>query len=329
MLSRNRSVSGVKSYVRATTNPSKKSWVRNFVDWYIGADGLPLKERSGIVRYFIRADDAIVWGDSPEELKKEYSGCLPKSFTFIPAKLTDNKILVESDPAYLANLKALNRVERMQLLDGNWNIEATAGMYFKKHFFEEIKAVPALVTIVRCWDRAATDFSEGDRGDPDFTVGLKLGVDGNNQFYILDIIRERLSALKIEKLIINTAKQDGLDCIVKGFQDPGGAGKNEIENFIRMLSGFGITTEKITTDKQTSARAVSAQSEAGNIKMLESCSNKDIFYSEVENFPEANHDDIVDAFSGAFNYLALNRTDDFTDEFISRNITNIQLNEDW
>jgi predicted phage terminase large subunit-like protein len=200
-------------------------------------------------------------------------------------------------------------------------------MYFKKSYFEEVNATPPLTNIVRCWDRAASEFKDGDKGDPDFTVGLKLGVDKNNQFYILDIIRERYSALKVEQLILNTAKQDGVGCVVKGFQDPGGAGKNEIENFIRMLSGFQIEVEKINVDKQTASKPSSAQAEAGNIKVLKSCRNKENFYIEAENFPEGRHDDTIDAFTGAFNYLSLKRIDDFTNECIPNNIVNVNLTE--
>ena len=329
MLSRNRSVSGIKPYIRATTNPSANSWVKKLVQWYINDEGLPIPERSGVKRFFIRDDNKLVWSTSKKELEENYFGSIPKSFTFIPAKLDDNKILTKMDPSYLANLKALSKVERLQLLDGNWNIEESAGLYFKKEYFEEVNAAPKLITTVRCWDRAASEFKEGDKGDPDFTVGLKLGVDENNQFYILDIIRERYSALKVEKLILNTAKQDGPNCIVKGFQDPGGAGKNEIENFIRMLSGFQIEVEKINTDKVTSAKPSSAQAEAGNIKVLKSCRNKEDFYIECENFPDGKHDDIIDALTGAFNYLALKRVDDFTDDLIPNSIVNIDSLNEW
>ena len=132
-----------------------------------------------------------------------------------------------------------------------------------------------------------------------------------------------------KKLIVNTAKQDGINCIVKGFQDPGGAGKNEIENFTRMLAGFSVVYEKINVDKITSSKAVSAQAEAGNIKILKSCKNKEEFYFESENFPEVAHDDIIDALSGAFNYLAFKRVDEFTDDFIPNDISNNNYINEW
>ena len=329
MLSRNRSISSIKPYVRATTNPSSKSWVRKLIDWYLLPDGQADFSKSGVVRYFIRIDSKLVWGATAKELQKKYPESIPKSFTFIPAKLSDNKILMKQDPSYLANLQALSRFERMQLLDGNWNVEETAGLFFKKHYFTEIDAAPKIVNSVRCWDRAATEWTEGDKGDPDFTVGVKLGVDADGLYYIMDIIRERYSALKVEKLICNTAKQDGISCTVKGFQDPGGAGKNEIENFTRMLAGFDVVSEKINVDKITSSKAISAQSEAGNVKVLKTCRNKDEFYYEAENFPEGSHDDIIDALSGAFNYLSLSRVDDFTDDFIPSDLSNTNLLQDW
>ena len=329
MLSRNRSISSIKPYIRATTNPSSKSWVKKLIEWYLLPNGQPDLKKSGVKRFFIRKDDKIVWSSSYEELQKKSPESLPKSFTFIPAKLTDNKILLTQDPTYLSNLQALSKFERLQLLDGNWNVQENAGIFFKKHYFTEVNATPKLLNIVRCWDRAATEYKEGDKGDPDYTVGLKLGVDEDGIYYILDIIRERYSALKVEKLILNTAKQDGLNCIVKGFQDPGGAGKNEIENFTRMLAGFNVVHEKINVDKITACKAVSAQAEAGNIKILKTCRNKEEFYFESENFPEVKHDDIIDALSGAFNFLALKRIDEFTDDFIPRDITTTNHLSEW
>ena len=55
MLSRNRSLCGIKPYVRATCNPDADSWVRDYIDWWIDdSTGYPIKERSGVLRYMIR-----------------------------------------------------------------------------------------------------------------------------------------------------------------------------------------------------------------------------------------------------------------------------------
>lgn len=305
MLSRNRSTSGIRPYIRATTNPDASSWVRKWIEWFIGPDGLPIKERSGVLRWFVRDGDRLLWGDSEEEMRKRFPGQEPKSFTFISSKLEDNKILMNKDPSYRANLMALSQVERSRLLDGNWNVKPSAGNVFNSSWFQEVEVLPPMKRIVRAWDRAATEWKEGDPGDPDHTVGFKLGQCFAGQFYVMDIERVRLSAFKVDQLIRFTASRDGREVIVKAFQDPGGAGKGEAEHFIRMMSGYQVEVEKIQTDKITSSRSASAQVEAGNVKVWSKCKHKEEFYDELQNFPLAKHDDIVDGFTSAFNYLTL------------------------
>ena len=50
----------------------------------------------------------------------------------------------------------MTRVEKAQLLDGNWNIRPTAGDYFARSDFGIVSAVPAGAKRVRAWDLAAT-----------------------------------------------------------------------------------------------------------------------------------------------------------------------------
>jgi len=51
MVSRNRSMSGVRPYIRATCNPDADSWVVEFISWWIDQDtGLPIPERAGVLR---------------------------------------------------------------------------------------------------------------------------------------------------------------------------------------------------------------------------------------------------------------------------------------
>lgn len=303
MMSRNRSTCGVRPYIRATTNPDPDSWVRKFIDWWIGADGFAIKERSGVIRWFIRQDDKIIWGASREELINQYGKEFrPKSVTFIPAKLTDNQILMKKDPGYLANLLAMNRVDRGRLLDGNWNIRASAGMMFQRQWFPVIDAIPpGWARIIRFWDRAATTPSEANP-DPDYTRGLKLYQYPNGSFVIADVRTTRTTPGRVEELIKQTAAHDGIDCQVMSQQDPGSAGVCEAEHFVKSLGGFDVHTMLTSKDKVTRAKPVSAQAEAGNVSVLRAPWNNE-FFVELENFPEGSHDDQVDVLSGAYNAL--------------------------
>lgn len=145
MLSRNRSTCGIKPYIRATCNPDPNSFVADLIAWWINQDtGFPIPERSGVLRWFIRVNDDLVWADSPEELAHyldaDGNPIPAKSLTFISAKLTDNKALMDSDPGYMANLMALDEVERGRLLGGNWKIKSTQARVFKNWRIEEFEA---------------------------------------------------------------------------------------------------------------------------------------------------------------------------------------------
>lgn len=298
MLSRNRSLCGVKPKMRGTTNPDANSWVRDLVDWYIDPEtGYAIPERSGVIRWFVMLDDKMHWADSEQELKDKFYECLPKSFTFISASIYDNQKLLEIDTGYLANLHALPKVERERLLNGNWNIKPSAGLYFQKSYFEIVDAIPAQGKFVRYWDRAST--KKTDNNNPDFTVGIKLFKDLNNFIYVVDMIRFQESPHNVQSMIKNTAIADGKNVQIGIEQDPAQAGVFEADYLSRLLQGFNVKKNRVMKDKITRATPVSAQSECGNIKVLRGKWNDD-FFRELENFPDGDHDDIVDAFSGAF-----------------------------
>jgi predicted phage terminase large subunit-like protein len=303
MLSRNRSVSGVPGYIRATCNPDVDSWVRKLIDWYIDEHGYPIKEHSGKIRWFIRQNDELIWANTCKELIDLYgSDQIPKSFTFIPSSVYDNKILMEKDPSYLSNLMALPRVERLRLLGGNWNVRYSGGDYFQREWFEIIDVTNTGSTgKVRYWDRASTKPNESNP-DPDWTRGLKLNRLSTGAFVVEDVRSLRDSPLAVERLIKNTATQDGCEITVCVEQDPGSSGVADAENYVRLLAGFYVQVRRPSNDKITRALPVSAQAQAGNVKLLRGSWNE-AFLNELENFPLGGHDDQVDVLSGAFNEM--------------------------
>lgn len=302
MLSRNRSASGAKSRIRGTCNPDPDSWVRRFIDWWIDEDGYAIPERSGVVRYFVIEGDDVIWADSPEDLIADSSKRRPKSFTFIRSSIEDNKILLDKDPDYLANLQALTRVERAQLMDGNWNIRATAGSYFRRSDFEVVDAAPVSGMIVRAWDQAGTE-KKKDSDDPDWTVGFKMQKSQDGTIYCLGMERFRVDASKVDQRIMNTASQDGRSVMIRLAQDPGQAGKSQARAQTKMLIGYKVFARPVSGDKEVRAKPFSSQVQAGNVKVVRGDWNED-FFNEMEGFPLASHDDIVDAASDAFDELS-------------------------
>lgn len=304
LVSRNRTMSGARSRIRCTCNPDSDSWLRNFLAWWIDPDsGFPIPERSGVLRWFIRDGDALIWGDSRAELVEKFGTAFePKSATFVSARVTDNKILLEKDPAYLSNLKALPLVERARLLDGNWNVRASAGNFFRREWFGAPLASAPDDIIARCrfWDRAASEKRTGS--DPDATCGVLLGKDPRGVYYVLDCVKLFATPHAVETEMRRCAKLDGIGTSIGYMQDPGSAGVAEAQAAARFLDGFNVRFSPASGDKETRAKPVSAQCEAGNVKIVRGLWN-DEFLRELENFPVGRHDDAVDALSGAHEVL--------------------------
>ena len=306
MLSRNRSTCGVRPYVRCTCNPDPDSWVKEFISWWLDeTTGFPIPERSGVVRWFVREGNEIIWADDPMDLPKKLQQ-FAKSVTFIPAKLEDNPALLQADPAYIGQLMALPTHERERLLGGNWNVRLVAGTYFRREMFEIVDAVPQGGRCVRYWDLAATEESEASP-DPDYTVGLKIRDPGDGYYYVEDVRRGRWSPYKVEQNVLRTAQQDGREVEIHMEQEPGASGKSQMATFRRLLSGYIFKSDKKIVRKELRAHAVSVQAEAGNVKLLRGPWN-DNFLNETEAFPTPGvKDDQVDGLSGGFDRLVLAR----------------------
>lgn len=301
MLSRNRSVSGVKPYIRATCNPDADSWVAKLIEWWIDQEtGYPILERSGKIRWFIRLNDMIIWADTKQELISKYPGSEPKSLTFVAAKLDDNKELLKRDPSYRSNLLALSRVERERLLHGNWKIRPQAGMYFKRSEARIVDTIPDdLIKVVRRWDFAATEPSETNP-NPDWTSGTKMGLRRNGRWIILDNIHVQKRASEVRELVKRTAEMDGFQVKIGISQDPGQAGKEQAETYVAHLAGFSVEAIRESGDKVTRAEPYAAQWQVGNVDLLRGAWNEE-FLVEHELFGDGkSHDDQVDSASGAF-----------------------------
>ncbi|MEI8019794.1 MAG: phage terminase large subunit [Schlesneria sp.] len=312
--SRNRTTCGITPYVRATTNPISADdpiggWVNRLIAWWIDREtGLAIPDRSGIVRYFIRRQGEFIWGDTADELITRYGQAgvgnyhenqtvHPKSLTFIPASLSDNPTLTEKDPTYRANLLALPEVDRQRLAEGNWNAKVQAGLFFKVANLKIVNALPVKLRCCRAWDLAATD------GAGDWTVGVKLCVDIDGVYYIADIRRGQWECSYRDQVIRQTADLDG-SCKIRIPQDPGAAGKSEVQRLTRMLAGHVVKSLSISHGKETRARGFAAQLNSGNVKMLAADWNSGLI-QRLDAFPTKGiPDDEIDAIADAFQELA-------------------------
>jgi predicted phage terminase large subunit-like protein len=318
MLSRNRSVSaGIKGYIRATCNPDALSWVKRFLAPWVDRFS-PVKAESGEILYMMRDGGHIKWYRSKQEAIDDPENAhllnnphvdpesLIKSVTFIKSTIYDNQILIKQQPEYLGSLLALPYVERMRLLEGDWDVLPEAGKVFDRTWFEGVKSAPVggsgkdKAWEVRFWDFAATEKKvKGD--DPDWTVGTKMRK-VNGKYYVVDVIRVRANPGELERVVVNTASQEP-DVPVRWEQEGASSGKIATNHFVEKLAGYDARGMRPTGDKLTRALPFSAQAEVQNVKLVQAEWNEQ-WLTELHHFPDATHDDCVDSASGAFNYLA-------------------------
>ena len=297
---RNPSCPQVKPRIKMTCNPLKSSFLCTWINWYLDEEGYPRKDRDGVVRYFIRKDNTMIWADTKEELIEKYSTPLftptPMSFCFISALITDNPALMEAQPEYLGWLEGLGRVEQARLRWGCWYADEEGSGYWKKEWADVVDRPPLKVKKkVRAYDLAGTVPSEMNP-NPDYTVGVLMSKDDYGNYYVEDVVRFRARHGEVYQRILETAREDGDDVLVVIPQDPNAAGKAYASTIVKDLAeqGFYAKTKATNQSKITRFAPFCAASEAGGIKLVLGDWNA-AFIEELEGFDgsrkRGKHDD--------------------------------------
>ena len=297
-----RTTSGCPTQLMATMNPDASSWLRKFVDPWIAKDGYVDLELNGKTFYFTVDNNEIVWvsGDWRDSNNQP-----PISVVYISADIWDNPTLLKSDPAYLSSLMTQSLVDRERYLGirgrgGNWNSKAEAGKVFQEQWFQKTQLVSyqAGDQLVRFWDFAAS-LATARRSD--YTVGVLLLKRGD-RYFVLDMVRLRLPPVQANTLVLNTARADGNRCQVRWQTEHGASGVRDSANLQSLLAGFDARGVTELRDKVSRAMPLSAAAESGTLQLCYGEWNQ-VFINELVNFPDGDHDDIVDAVTGAYNCL--------------------------
>ena len=339
LLSRNRNQgkSIVSPYFRATTNPEKNSWVRDWIaPWLDEKKDYPNEKMAGVPLFFQMINDKYYYGKTKEELEKNIkkdglsvSKNAALTMAFIPARLEDNKELEKTDPLYRVRLNSLPRHEKERLLYGRWGVSVAKKDYFDRNNFTEVRPIdiPTPLIKIRFWDRAGSIVTK-DNPNPDYTASVKIGFYVEDmRIIILDATRDRLLPSAVSDLITRTAKKDKHECIVGISQDPGQAGKFEISYYQQRLIGYTLYSfiERKTKEQRAAPLSGYSRNTSIHYKIAEWNSN---FFDEIESFPLGKKD-TVDAFVGAFNYLT--EQGFVTDGFVTQDFTSkpMALKLEW
>jgi predicted phage terminase large subunit-like protein len=221
---------------------------------------------------------------------------------FLPSRLEDNAHIDQA--AYIETLSHLPTAERERLLHGDWQIPDD-GELFKREWFTVIERgqLPGRRRAVRFWDLAGSEPGPTNR-DPDYTVGLRLDLGSDDNFYITDLVRTRKAPGAIERLVTATAEADGYQVTIVIEEEGGASGKAVSDRYKRqLLRGYSCYTERPTGPKDVRAHPVAAAAENGLIRIVRT-SHTNALLDELSSFPNGRHDDCVDALAGAHKHLS-------------------------
>lgn len=306
MFSRNRSTCGVRPYVRAGYNPvpagdAVGGWIHEFVDWYLDDNGeYPDPDKAGVIRWFVNVNDTLHWFGSRAGAVEAFPRIPPKSFTYIPASVFDNKILLTINPEYLANLYALPTVEQERLLGSNHKIIPMAGKVINRDWLRIVDRPPAaIVHQGRFWDFAAT---EKKRKAGAATASVKQCKAADGSYGILDMTEDWLGAADVDAHAVAVARQDGYAVWQWWEEEGGSSGKRTTASLAAKMAGLLCAGVRPTGDKLDRLRPFAAQCKAGNVWLLRGAWN-DRLLSYLHNAPDGRWD-VRDCCSGGFGELA-------------------------
>lgn len=161
-------------------------------------------------------------------------------------------------------------------------------------FYNWNTPIPDFQRVILSVDCTFTDAKKSD-----YVVGAVVGQAGS-QFYVLDLVREKMDVVGTMAMIARMYKRHNLSGTVIELAASGYAVYQMMQKKVPGL--IGVRPEK---SKESRASGVVPMVEAGNVYLPASAPWLDAFLSEFALFPAAKNDDMVDAITMALNYCAV------------------------
>jgi len=182
--------------------------------------------------------------------------------------------------------------------------EPRGGGMVKIDWFEIVDEVPP-GPHVRCrgWDFAGTEGGSGAGSASVRTAEVALP-DGHTDLYVEDVWWDRVSPGALREHVKNTCMADGYDVFQSLPQDPGQAGKYQVDDMLEIFSGYDFEFSLESGDKVVRFRPFAAQAETRDkvnrkIKLVRGDWNKK-YLDHISKFPMGRFKDIPDAQSRSY-----------------------------
>lgn len=184
-----------------------------------------------------------------------------------------------------------------------------AGAMFKRDSIRVLEEEPRDVQWVRSWDLAWTEETTSD-----YTAGAKVGLMRDGTIVVAHIVHGRMEWPEAIGCIASTARVDGpnvrqgIECV--------GAQAGALQTLLRdpKLVAYPFQAVQVIKDKLTRALPMIARAEQNKFAVVRG-SWVQKFIDELCSFPEGEHDNMVDAVTGA--WTLIERRSEFQSERIA------------
>ncbi len=171
-------------------------------------------------------------------------------------------------------------------------VPASGGM-IKLAWFGQYENVPEDGQIIQSWDTA---IKTGSTNDYSVCTTWKKSEDG--QFYLLDIVQDRMEYPQLKRTILNQAAKWNPNAVL--LEDKA-SGQSLLQDLRK--ENLPLIAIMPTVDKLTRVAAISALIEAGKVHLPKEAYWLAEFKNEVAKFPKYSHDDMVDSMSQFLNWI--------------------------
>jgi predicted phage terminase large subunit-like protein len=171
-----------------------------------------------------------------------------------------------------------------------------SGNSLKRHWLKYYDVAPVPQQgdyVVQSWDTA---MKTGPAND--YSVCLTFQVCNKNEYYLLDVFRERLEFQDLLKVVLPQAQKFRAKTVLVEEQVSG----IPFVQMAKKLGVQGLLGIKHRADKQTRVRSAIPKIEGGSLLLPKSASWLENFLLEYLAFPNAKHDDQIDAMSQFLNW---------------------------
>lgn len=241
-------------------------------------------------------------------IKEEYIDPAPEGFipiadpvtgelrVYIPSRLEDNRILMESDPHYRNRIMQSGPAWLVRAwLSGDWNATPEGGL-IKAQWFRRYHTPPQeFLRIVQSWDTAYKPDEHND-----YSVCTTWGERRGGGYFLLDVFRKRMAYPELKRAAVSLAERWRPSAVLV---EDKGSGTSLIQELRAITALPVIPVDPKGVNKVDRLVAVSSLFEAGLV-YLPSVAPWSLDYEiELTIFPLAPNDDQVDSTSQALKWM--------------------------